>query len=133
MRVHHIGYLVKNIEKARKAFFGLGYEDCPEPLHGVVFDESRGIDISFIEKDGYCIELICPKSEDSKFYPLLKKYKNCAYHLCYETEDIEAEVAALQQTGWVVIDEAAPAPAIEGRCVCFMVNMAMGIIELVEA
>ncbi len=133
MRVHHIGYLVKKMDKARNAFFGLGYTDCPEPLCGVVYDETRGIDISFIEKDGYRVELICPKNEESKFYPLLKKYKNCAYHLCYETDDFEAEVAQLQQTGWTIIDEAAPAPAIEGKRVCFMVNLAMGIIELVEA
>lgn len=133
MRVHHIGYLIKNMEKARKAFFALGYADCPEPLCGVVFDETRGIDISFIEKDGYRVELICPKDQDSRFYPLLKKYKNCAYHVCYETDDIEAEQAGLRETGWAVIDELAPAPAIEGKRVCFMVNPAIGIIELVEA
>ena len=132
MKIHHFGYLVKSIEKARDTFFALGFEECPAPLGGITFDEYRQINISFIQKDGYCIELIMPASKESGFYPLLKKYKNSAYHICYETADREADVRDLEEGGWSVIAPPAPAPAMGGHEVCFLMHPSIGIIELVD-
>lgn len=133
MRVHHVGYIVKDIAKSQAMFESLGFSGCAAPLNGVVNDESRGIYISFIEKDGYCVELISPTSKESRFYPLMKKYKNCAYHFCYEADDIQATCNELTESGWAVIDPLAPAPAIAGKQVCFLLHPAIGIIELVQA
>lgn len=129
MKIHHVGYLAKNIEKTGKKFLELGYEVERE----VMYDEYRQIDIEFLKNGDYRVELIQPKSEDSPMFPLLKRFKNSPYHFCYEVEDLERSVEELSQMGYTVIQEIAPAPAIDGRKVVFLNNISMGIIELVEA
>ena len=72
MKVHHIGYLVKNIEKAEQAFLKLGYKKETE----IIFDESRGINISFLIKDAYRIELVSPATDVSVVSSLRKRIGN---------------------------------------------------------
>ena len=128
MKVHHIGYLVKNISKTEKKFLELGYE-VESPTK---FDEIRNIDIEFLVNGDYRVELIEPKGEESPMYPLLKRYKNTPYHLCYEVENIDEAIADLQDKHYTVIKEPNIAPCIEGKKVAFLNNISMGIIELVE-
>ncbi|MBQ0111269.1 MAG: VOC family protein [Oscillospiraceae bacterium] len=128
MKVHHVGYLVKKIEPSLSAFKNLGFSVQKEP----VFDKLRMVDICFIEKDGYCVELIAPH-ENSKIYPLLKQYKNTPYHLCYSVFDIEESIAALKAQGFMQFMATEKAPAIgENARVVFMMHPSVGIIELVE-
>lgn len=128
MKVHHIGYLVKNISKTEKKFLELGYK-VESPTK---FDEIRNIDIEFLVNGDYRVELIEPKGEESPMYPLLKRYKNTPYHLCYEVENIDEAIAELQDKHYTVIQEPNIAPCIEGKKVAFLNNISMGIIELVE-
>ena len=128
MKIHHVGYLVKKIEPSLAAFSELGFA-VKSPA---VFDPIRMVDICFIEKDGYCIELIAPH-EDSKIYPLLKQYKNSPYHLCYSVDDIEQAAKELAGKGFMPFIEPQKAPAIgENARVVFLIHRSAGIIELVE-
>ncbi len=129
MKIHHVGYLVKNIEKARVRFLSLGYE-VERP---VKYDEIRDVDIEFLVNDGYRVELIQPLSDKSPMYPLLKRFKNAPYHMCYVTEDLEKSVEELTGNGFTVIQEPEVAPCIDGKKVVFLNNISVGIIELVEA
>ena len=128
MKIHHIGYLVKNLEKAQKAFIELGYRIEQE----TVYDDYRQIDICFLEKDGYRIDLVCPRTESSVVANLRKKIGNAPYHICYETENLEEAVEELKQKRFVVCEEPQAAPALKGRQVVFLVHGQMGMIELVE-
>lgn len=128
MRIHHIGYLVKNIEMAEKQFSMLGYEKTGE----AVSDDFRGAKIQFLEKDGYCIELVCPMNADSVVSNLLKRYRNAPYHLCYETDDFDETVRNLLAGGFTQIDMPCPAPAIGGRRVCFFWGTGIGMTEILE-
>lgn len=128
MKIHHVGYLAKNIEKTRKKFLELGYS----VEHPVKYDEIRQINIEFLVNGDYRVELIQPMSEQSPMYPLLKRFKNTPYHFCYEVEDLGASVDELSNKGYTVIQEPAIAPCIEGKQVVFLNNISMGIIELVE-
>jgi methylmalonyl-CoA/ethylmalonyl-CoA epimerase len=128
MKVHHIGYFVKNIEKGKQTFLNLGYEVEQD----VVRDEYRGIDIVFLTKDGYRVELVSPYTKDSVVYDLRKKMGNSPYHICYEVANLDESMEALLQQRFVVSQEPHEAVAIDGRRVCFMVHGQMGIIELVE-
>jgi len=69
MKIHHIGYLVKSMEKAQKTFTELGYRIEQE----TVYDDYRQIDICFLEKDGYRIELVCPGTATSKWQTCAKR------------------------------------------------------------
>ncbi len=128
MKIHHVGYLAKNIDKTRKKFLELGYE-IERP---VKYDEIRQINIEFLINGDYRVELIQPMSEESPMFPLLKKYKNSPYHFCYEVEDLDASVKELSDKGYTVIQEPEIAPCIDDRKVVFLNNISMGIIELVQ-
>ena len=128
LKVHHIGYLVKKISKAEKDFAALGFE-CTAP---VIYDPLRDVDISFWEKDGYCVELVSPKSEKSVVYELLKKFKNMPYHICYSSTDMNGDIETLSTNGYILMDEPMEAVAIEGKRVCFLFSANSGMIELLE-
>ncbi len=128
MKVHHIGYFVKNIEKGKRSFIDLGYEVEQD----VVRDEYRGIDIAFLVKDGYRVELVSPYTEESVVYDLRKRMGNSPYHICYEVADLDAAIGELQAQRFVVTQEPHEAVAIDGKRVCFLIHGQIGIIELVE-
>ena len=127
MKVHHIGYLVKNIDDAINEFVNLGFT-----AGETVRDEYRGIDICFMDNDGYCVELVSPYCDESTVAGLIKKYKNTPYHLCYISNDFDRDIKELSDKGYVQMGEAKEAPAIGGRRVVFMMNGSIGMIEIVE-
>lgn len=128
MTPHHIGYLVKNIDKATTEFTKLGYSIIKEKC----YDDYRKVYITFLDNSGYCVELISPANDDSVVSGLMAKYKNSPYHICYETDNLEACADELAASGFVAIDTATPAPAIGGKRVQFFMNRFMGMIEIVE-
>ncbi len=127
LKVHHIGYLVKKIDKAVTVFSGLGYT-----AGTVTRDTTRGIDICFLRKDSLCVELISPFTGTSTVSGLMDRYKNCAYHICYESAQFETDLDGLEKEGWHRIGEPMPAPALGGRRVVFLMNPVIGMIELLE-
>lgn len=127
LKIHHIGYLVKKIEKAKKTFESLGYLVEQDTVR----DEIRKVDICFLIKDGYRVELVSPFSEDSVVAGLLKKYKNAPYHICYESDDPDASYRELTENGFAAIDTPTPAPALGSCKVVFLTSPVIGMIELI--
>ncbi|MCR5595868.1 MAG: VOC family protein [Lachnospiraceae bacterium] len=128
LHIHHIGYLVKNIDKAEAEFVALGYTIINEKCR----DDYRKVDIVFLEKEGYCVELISPYAEDSVVSGLMKRFKNSPYHICYETDDYDKCFELLRAQGYVPFDENTPAPAISGRRVQFFTHPKLGMIEILN-
>ena len=127
LKIHHIGYLVKKIDQAKQTFEALGYRVEQD----TVYDDTRKVDICFLLKDGYRVELVSPVSPDSVVAGLLKKYKNAPYHICYETDDYETALAGLTTGGFLAIGTPTPAPALDGRKVVFLTSAVAGMIELI--
>lgn len=127
LKIHHIGYLVKKIEKAKQTFEQLGYRTEQD----IVYDDIRKINICFMVMGDCRVELVSPVSEDSVVAGLIRKYKNSPYHICYETDDYEAAYAELTAGGFLAIDTPTPAPALSGRKVVFLTSAAIGMIELI--
>ena len=128
LKIHHIGYLVKKTEAAIQTFEALGYQ----LIQAVMYDDIRKVNICFLQKDNYCIELVSPAAEDSLVSGLLKKYKNCPYHICYETENFDKDYQTLTEHGFITIDTPTPAPALQNREVVFLTHASMGMIELLK-
>ncbi len=126
LKVNHIGYLVKKTDTAKVAFLNLGYRIMQDTM----FDSIRNVHLTFLEKDGYVVELIAPADKSSVVYGLLKKYKNSPYHICYETPNFERDLEALRSAGYLNIDEPTPAPAFSNREVVFLMHPSLGMIEL---
>lgn len=108
MTPHHVGYLVKNMEKAIKEFICLGYEKRSE----IVFDSARGIDICFMEKMGLSVELVTPAGDNSVVTSLIKKTGSSPYHICYAVKDLKKSDEELRARGYIPIGEPLPAPAL---------------------
>ena len=128
LTIHHIGYLVKKIVPAIRSFEALGFQVARE----VTRDDIREVDICFLEKDGYRVELVSPYSATSVVAGLLKKYKNCPYHICYETSHFEEALEELTSHGYVMMGSPTPAPAIDQYPVVFLMNASLGMIELLD-
>lgn len=129
LKVHHIGYLIKNVDKAQPAFEALGYQQ----ISPKTYDKYRDVDIMFLRKDACVVELVSPRTEHSVVSGLMKKYKNSPYHICYESDDFEEAMCYLEENGFRRFDEPCPAPALGDRRVCFLLSAAAGMIELLES
>ena len=47
MKIHHIGYLVKNLSEARDTFIQLGYK----MISDIIYDKMRKVEICFLKFD----------------------------------------------------------------------------------
>ncbi len=129
MKIDHIGYAVKRIDRAITAFQKLGYEFEP-----VIDDTDRNVKLAFGSKDSYRIELVAPldKKLESPVDQYLSNSVGTPYHICYESESLEAEIEELKAQGYKVVIEPRPAVAFGGRRVVFMMNLGFGLMEIVE-
>lgn len=129
MKIDHIGYAVKRMERALSSFEILGFVFEPS-----IEDVDRNIKIAFGEKDGYRIELVCPldKEKISPIDSYLTGVGPTPYHICYQSSDFDAQVEKLVEQGFKVIIAPKPAIAFGGKRVVFMMNLGMGLMEIVE-
>lgn len=127
MKIDHIGYAVRNIEKAKASFEVLGYI-----FEDIIEDHDRNIYIAFGELDGYRIELVAPITEGSPVDLQLSKIGPSPYHICYKSNEIEADMERLSKKRFKVSIPLAPAIAFGGNRVVFMYSLTVGLIEIVE-
>ena len=128
MKIDHIGYLVKDIDKSIEQFGELGYEI----KQSTIYDNLRDVKICFMEQQGYVIELVAPCSEKSVVYEQLKKIGQTPYHVCYRVDNLEETIAQLRTKKYVIMREPEEAVAFDGKRVVFMYHRSVGMIELVE-
>ncbi len=128
MKVHHFGYLIKNMEQAINSFKELGYTAVSES----VYDNNRKINICFLDNNGTMVELIEPVSEESTVSGLFKKIGVAPYHICYIVPDLDKAISELRIRRYIITAKAMEAPALENRRVAFMYNKNVGLIELLE-
>ena len=130
MKIDHIGYAVKRIDRALSSFEKLGYV-----FESVIDDKDRNVKLAFGEKDGYRIELVSPldKKQASPVDQFLTNAVGTPYHICYECDCLDMEIEKLKLQGLKVVIEPRAAVAFGGRRVVFMMNIGFGLMEIVEA
>lgn len=132
MELHHVGYLVRDMERAIVEFCALGYRKTSE----IVYDAFRDIQICFLAPEtvpcrGVLVELVKPVSGGSVVASLAKKLGASPYHLCYRVDDLDEAAAQLRARGYVPMAEAAPAPALRDSPAAFYFHRQVGIVELI--
>jgi methylmalonyl-CoA/ethylmalonyl-CoA epimerase len=115
--------------EAGRAFFS---EVFGASVTEAVTDPIQKVQVCFARFDGGTVELVAPAGEGSPVDAVLKKGGGC-YHLCFETDDIEAEIARLRQHRFLPTGAPAPAVAFDQRRICFLYSREGRLIELVEA
>ncbi len=112
-----------------RSFENLGF------LFGPIFDDfDRNLQISFGEKDGYRIELVSPldKQQKSPVDQYLSIMLGTPYHICYQSNDFDADLERLKNQKYKMIVAPAAAIAFNKKRVAFMMNLGFGLIEIVE-
>jgi len=127
MKIHHVGYAVNDIDKALVEFKLVGFNVLSKTK-----DFDRNINIVFIEKDNYIIELISPISLNSPINKILSKNGLIPYHLCYESSDFYNDLDKFKKIGWLIIEEPQKAVAINNSLVVFLYSKNIGIVNMVE-
>lgn len=129
MRIDHIGYAVKSIEKSMEQFKKIGYV-----FGNLIADEKRNIYICFGMLDNYRIELISPLNK-KKWSPVdnyIKRIGNTPYHVCYKIANLEETIRDLKENGYIETAPPEEACAFGSKRVAFLFHARVGIIEVVE-
>ena len=124
LKFHHIGLATENINESIKEM--KNYFDITE-ISEIVYDEKQDATLCMITiSDGTKIELI----SGNQVSRLVKK-RQFLYHICYETDDIEAQIKQFEELGSMIISEPKEAILFDMKRVAFLMTN-MGLIELVE-
>lgn len=128
LSLHHIGVVVRSIEEALPTYqAALG----AVPLGGRIHDPVQQVYLMFVRlPDRTLVELIEPASNQSPVARALTKGGG-ANHLCFEVDDLEAELARLRPC-CVPIGTPRAAVAFDGRRVLFLLLGKHLVIELLE-
>ena len=100
MIVDHIGYAVKRLDKAMKEFEILGFR-----FEKIINDYDRNLYVCFGNNGAYRIELVSPidREKPSPVDTYLSKVGPTAYHICYRSDNLDGDIAELENQGFMVI------------------------------
>ena len=130
MKLHHIGIVVKNIQKSLGELNQyLNFESTTVPsLVG-----SQKVNICFLKTNNVFLELIEPAQENSPISDFVKK-KGGFHHLCFELDDIHVELERMKKNGARIIVDAVK--GFEDRLIAFVIldmkNTNCNLIDLAE-
>lgn len=129
MKIEHIGYAVKNIEKAVIDFTKLGFV-----FESPVDDNDRNVKLAFGNNGGYRIELVSPLNKDnpSPVDLYLTKLGATPYHICYSSDYLDEDIETLKSQGFKEVIPPHKAIAFDNRRVVFMAKLSLGLLEIVE-
>jgi methylmalonyl-CoA/ethylmalonyl-CoA epimerase len=132
-KLRHVGVAVPSLGPATETLSTLfGYKVVSGPFE----DPIQKVSVNFLttsDKDAAEIELIAPLSEDSPITSMLAKSGGGAYHLCFETSDIDQALVHAKNNGCMIVSPAVPAVAFGGRRIAWIYTRSRQLFELVEA
>jgi methylmalonyl-CoA/ethylmalonyl-CoA epimerase len=132
-KLRHVGIAVPALSPATELLESLfGYRVVSGPFE----DPIQKVAVNFLTQaadDVVEIELIAPLTEDSPIRSMLVKNSGGAYHLCFETSDMEAALAHATSVGCMIVSRAAPAVAFGGRKIAWIYTKTGQLFELVES
>ena len=128
LKLDHIGYAVSDIEKTASHYVDAGWE-----LSEVYEERVQNARIAFLRREGFpTIELVSPLEGKSPVDNILKQVGCSTYHVCYVVEDIDQAVEDLYEEDFKPLFFPVESVAMENRKICYLYNMQVGLIELVQ-
>ena len=129
----HVGVAVPSLDSTSELLSSLfGYKVVSGPFD----DPIQKVTVNFLAKsvnDPAEIELIAPLTDDSPIRSILAKDRGAAYHLCFQTSDIDRALIHAQNNGCIVVSAPVPAVAFQGRRIAWIYTRSRQLFELVEA
>jgi methylmalonyl-CoA epimerase len=114
-KINHIAIAVNNLEEAAKFYQNvLGLS-----LSGVEVVTAQKTKVGFFKIGESNIELVQPSEPDSPLAKFLENKGQGIHHICFEVDDIEAEIKALLAKGATMVDQK-PRPGAHNSKVAFI-------------
>lgn len=114
-KIYHIAIAVSNIEEAAKFYENvLGLN-----LSGVEVVAAQKTKAGFFRIGELNIELVEPTEPDSPLVKFLETKGQGIHHICFEVDDVEAEVKAFIEKGVIMVDQK-PRPGAHQTKVAFV-------------
>ena len=111
----HIAIAVPDLEAAIKRFM----DDFGIKLEGTEDVEDALTTTAFFPIEGTSIELVHPLRGQGPVAKFLEKKGGGLHHLCFRSDDIDADVARLREKGYQFLADA-PTPGAHGSKVIFI-------------
>jgi len=128
-KINHIAIAVNNIEEAAKFYQNvLGLN-----LSGIEMVATQKTRVGFFKIGESNIELVQPAQSDSPLVKFLETKGQGIHHICFEVDDVEAELKAYLEKGATLIDQK-PRPGAHNTKMAFIHPRSSGgiLIELCE-
>jgi methylmalonyl-CoA/ethylmalonyl-CoA epimerase len=128
-RLDHIAIAVPDLEQAIARFA----QDLGLELSGREDVEAAKTSTAFFPIPGTKIELVHPLRGEGPIARYLEKKGGGLHHLCFETDDIQGDVARLKEKGYRFLGDG-PTPGAHGKMVIFIHPKSAGgvLIELAQ-
>src|ERR1700754_4212571 len=124
MKFHHVGIACGNIEAEVQRLSAIHEIVQKSP---VVFDNAQNAELILLTlSDGTQLELVAGPQVET-----FVKKRITYYHLCFEVEDIRAEIDRLLAIDAILLSPPKPAPLFDNREVAFL-HVSYGMIELLS-
>jgi len=113
-KIHHVGVVVQSADEAMKFYRdALGLKVTADRVI-----EDQGVRGVLLEIGGSEIELLEPTRSDTGVSKFLETRGEGMHHICFEAEDVDAELEGARQKGIQLIDEK-PRLGLAGM-ICFL-------------
>jgi len=113
-KIHHIGIAVHNLEESLQFYRDtLGLH-----VHARDTVPDQGVTAALLTIGESEIELLQPLSPDSPVGKFLERKGEGLHHICFQTPDVDAELAMLKQKEVPLVDQA-PRRGLAGM-ICFL-------------
>lgn len=113
-KIHHVGIVVRNLEEA----YGFYRDALGLHLHKTAEVRDQGVRAALLTCGHSEIELLEPIDPAGSVARFLEKRGEGMHHICFETDDVERELAAAKAKGIPVIDQK-PRVGLAGK-ICFL-------------
>lgn len=118
-KIHHVGIAVHDLEKA----LGFYRDVLGLPVQASAEVEEQGVKAALLTIGESEIELLEPLSPESAVGKFLERKGEGLHHICFQTPDIDADLAELKAKGVELVDQQ-PRNGLAGR-ICFLHPRAM--------
>ncbi|HEY2646195.1 MAG TPA: VOC family protein [Candidatus Acidoferrales bacterium] len=130
-RLHHVGYVVSDIEKSAAGFVD-SVGACWDGI--IVADPLQGARVSFLtlRPEDAQIELVEPDASGAPTARFLTEKGGGLHHLCYEVKDLNVALEEMRAAGNLLAKPPKPAAAFGGRRIAWLLTPEKLLLELLE-